>query len=75
MYVMKATKLRTINTELTAGLTSGEKGGMISNEGGVTLVDGISVAEGELPFLSLLELFKFFTMRVFSVLYYLSISK
>lgn len=65
MYVMKATKLGAINTKPTAEVTSGERGRIISNEGGV--IGGISVGE-ELQFLSL-ELFKFFTIRVFSVLY------
>lgn len=65
MYVMKATKLGAINTKLTAEVTSGERGGMISNEGGVILIDGISVGEGELQFLSLLELFKFLPLECF----------
>lgn len=69
MYVMKATKLGATNTKLRAEVTSGERGGMLSNEGGVILVDGISVGEGELQFVSLLELFKFFTIRVLSILY------
>lgn len=59
MYVMKSTKLGAISTKPTAEVTSGERGRIISNEGGV--IGGISAGEGELQFLSL-ELFKHFTI-------------